>query len=268
MYKGVMATVTMVLWLFIFSYSHASETINARGLTGGATRALDSYSVNDISNNDRAIVVYTSGASAYIGFYQYDSSGTTDENTSDHPFYVRPDDYSTSGVWVENPFSWVDLGATLTLVNLTVTDLTVGGTNAVVNLDASGRLSGSLPITDIVTGTVTLSGVSQLGGMVSNCNATSAVTAVLGTASKGDSVIFSLCSDMISGSTMWVQVNSSDKIVNSLNFVTGTGTGTSYYFLSNDETSGVTGEGISLIAIEDNKWYVYEDGSPTQGSIE
>ena len=43
MYKGVMATVTMVLWLFIFSFSHASETINARGLTGRATRALDPF---------------------------------------------------------------------------------------------------------------------------------------------------------------------------------------------------------------------------------
>ena len=73
---------------------------------------------------------------------------------------------------------------------------------------------------------------------------------------------------MISGSTLWVQVNSSDKIVNSLEFVTGTESGTSYYYLSNDETSGVTGEGITFISLEDNKWYVYEDGSPTQGSIE
>ena len=36
----------------------------------------------------------------------------------------------------------------------------------------------------------------------------------------------------------------------------------------NDKTSGVTGEGVTFIAIADNTWYVYEDGSPTQGSIE
>jgi len=257
-----------VAWVFgLLSTAQARVTINCTALTGGATRALDSYSISDIGNNDRAIVAYTSGTSTYIGFYQYDSSGTTPENTSTHPFYVRPDDYVSAGVWVELPFAWVDLVGRLSINDLTVIDLVVSGTNTVVNLDASGRLSGALPITGVTSGNVvTLSGASLYGGMTSNPDGTGGCTVTVGEAVKGMSHVFALAKDMIAGSTMFILFNASDKIINASAFVGGSGSGTSYYFLSDDTTSGVTGEGISIIAVADNTWYVYEDGSPTQGS--
>lgn len=254
MKKTILSIIISALLLFAVN-SHAIKTYNCNAWTGGTTMALDAISVSDLSNGTRAIIFYTSGASTYLGLAQYDSSGTTAENTSTHPYFVRPDDYSTGGVWVERPASWVDLQTSLTIANITVT-----------NLDASGRLTGSLLVTDINTGTVTLSGVSQRGGLITNLNATSEVTGVLSSATKGDSIIFSLAKDMISGSTMWVQFNSADKIVNYSAFKTGTGSGTSYYYLSDATTSGTTGEGISLISPANGFWYVYENRSPTVGS--
>jgi len=114
----------LFILIFILSLSspaHALVTYNCNAWTGGDTRALDYLSVGDLNNNDRALIVYTSGTSTYLGLAQYESSGITAENTGTHPYYVRPDDYVSSGVWVEIPLSWVDLNATVTLLNLTVT---------------------------------------------------------------------------------------------------------------------------------------------------
>lgn len=259
--KKLFLSTLIILSLLIAIPAHAIVTYNCTSWSGGTSRALDYISVSDLNNGDRALIVFTSGVSSYLGMAQYDSSGTTAENTSSHPYFVRPDDYTSSGVWVEIPLSWVDLQTTLIISNLTVT-----GTNSVVNLDASGRLSGALLETGVTTGTNTISGVSQRGGIIHNLEADSEVTCVLTSATKGDSAIFILAKDMIGGSTMWVQIPDTDQIINSVSFKTGTGAGTSYYYLSSAETSGITGEGISLISPADGKWYVYEERSPTQGS--
>jgi len=262
--KKLFLSIIILAAVTIFAANaRAIITYNCTAWTGGTDRALDSISVDDLSDGARAIVFYASGTSTYLGLAEYDASGTTAENVSVHPYFVRPDDYSTGGVWCEIPASWVDL-----LTSLTIADLTVTGTNTVVNLDASGRLTGALVVTDINTGTVTLSGVSQRGGLVTNLNAASEVTAVFSSATKGDSAIVYLAKDMISGSTLWIQFNSADKIINYSDFVTGTVAGTSYYYLSDDTTSGLTGEGISLISPADGFWIVYENESPTAGSIE
>ena len=260
MKKTFLSIIISVIMLFSVK-AYPIVTYNCDSWTGGTARALDAISIDDLSNGARAIIFYASGTSTYLGLAEYDASGTTAENTSAHPYFVRPDNYVTGGVWVERPASWVDLQTSLTIANLTVT-----GTNSVVNLDASGRLTGSLLVTDINTGTVTLSGVSQRGGLVTNLNAASEVTGVFSAASKGDSAIVYLTKDMISGSTLWVQFNSADKIINYSSFKTGTAAGTSYYYLSDSTTSGVTGNGISLVSPADGYWIVYTNGSPTVGS--
>lgn len=264
--KKRLLSILIFIFLLFPALAHAISTKNCDYLTGGDTRALDYYSVSDLNNGDRAIVVYESGISRYYGYFKYDASGTTAENTSAHPYYIRPNDYVSSGVWYEVLGNFIDLNADLTIANLTVT-----GTNTVVNLDASGRLSGALPITDLNNSSstpFTISGTSLYGGQITNLSASSEVTAVVAEAQKGMSAVFTLAKDMISGSTIWVQFNSADKIINSSAFVSGTGTGTSYYYLSDSTSSGVTSEGITLISPANNQWIVYEQGSPTRESIE
>lgn len=269
MKRLLIATILILLVHFLNIPAHAIITYNVSGVTSGGSRDLDALSVDDLNNSDRAIAAIRSGNSLFYSYYLYDSSGTTAEQTNKHPYTIRPDDYATGGAWTEVSVNWVEFTGDLSIANLTVTNnLTVGGTNTVNNLDATGRLSGSLVETGITTGTVTLSGVSQRGGVVHNRAATSGATVVMAAASKGDSVIIVLARDMFSGGTIWAQFNSADTIINSTSFNCGTAAGTSYYYLSNNGTSGVTGEGINLIAIAANTWYVYEDGSPARNTLE
>jgi len=86
-----------LVFFFTPSVSEAITTYNCNGLTGGATRNLDSISISALSNLDRAIA----HDSEKILFFYFDSSGTEEENTSTHPYIIRPDDYSVSGVWKE-----------------------------------------------------------------------------------------------------------------------------------------------------------------------
>lgn len=72
---------------------------NCTALTGGASRALDSYAVATlIANGGRAIVL---DASNNLMFFEFQSAATDAENTATHPYRVRPDDYSSAGVWYE-----------------------------------------------------------------------------------------------------------------------------------------------------------------------
>jgi hypothetical protein len=61
-------------------------------LTGGGTGALDKVGVASLSDDDVAWTI----VGDVLGFYQYHSAATDAENS---PYYIRPDDYSTSGVW-------------------------------------------------------------------------------------------------------------------------------------------------------------------------
>ncbi len=62
------------------------------GKTGGTSGMLDSISVSSLANNDLAIVFDVST----MYYYKFNSSATDAENDPD---YIRPDDYSSSGVW-------------------------------------------------------------------------------------------------------------------------------------------------------------------------
>lgn len=99
--KRFLLSILLILALAVPSW--AIVTYNCEYLTGGAQRALDYLSVSDLNNGDRAIVVYGSGVSKYLYYFKYDASGVTAENTYIHPYYVRPNDFATAGVWYEVP---------------------------------------------------------------------------------------------------------------------------------------------------------------------
>lgn len=77
------------------------KNIIANALTGGAARALDSYLINDpvkpLADKDIAHVIV--GGKIY--FFRFDATATDAEDVVTHPYKVRPDDYSTAGVWIE-----------------------------------------------------------------------------------------------------------------------------------------------------------------------
>lgn len=75
----------------------ALTTYNCTALTGGAARALDSYSVGDLVDGDRAICA----VGGKLLYFIFDATATDAEDVSSHPYKVRPDDYTSQGVWVE-----------------------------------------------------------------------------------------------------------------------------------------------------------------------
>ena len=72
-------------------------TYNCTALTGGATRALDSYSRLVLADGDRAIVAISGNKMLY---FKYFSAATDAEDVAAHPYKVRPDDYAPAGVWI------------------------------------------------------------------------------------------------------------------------------------------------------------------------
>jgi len=72
-------------------------TYNCTALTGGAARALDSYSVEDLADGDRAICA----VGGLLFYFMFDATATDAEDVSSHPYKVRPDDYADQGVWIE-----------------------------------------------------------------------------------------------------------------------------------------------------------------------
>jgi len=72
-------------------------TYNCTALTGGAARALDSHSVGDLGDGDRAVCA-VGGTMLY---FMFNSTATDAEDVTNHPYKVRPDDYVDQGVWIE-----------------------------------------------------------------------------------------------------------------------------------------------------------------------
>jgi hypothetical protein len=76
------------------------QIFNCDALTGGAARAVDYQSKDDLSNKDRSIAII---AGKRLDF-EYNSTSTDAENVTTHPYKIRPDDYVDGGVWEEIPF--------------------------------------------------------------------------------------------------------------------------------------------------------------------
>ena len=75
----------------------AYTVYNFDALTGGGTRALDAISVGDLSEGFRAFGM----VDGRFVVMRFNATSTDSEDVVNHPFKVRPDDYSTAGVWVE-----------------------------------------------------------------------------------------------------------------------------------------------------------------------
>jgi len=99
-------------------------TYNCDALTGGAARALDSYSVSVLTTGNRAFV----DESGETLRFKYNSAGTAAENVSTHPYVVRPDDYSVGGNWEEQIAA--DRGDVSAAAALTANALIVGDDGA------------------------------------------------------------------------------------------------------------------------------------------
>lgn len=65
-------------------------------LTGGAAGALDSLGVATLTDGDIQIVRTISGTTVTVYVYVFDADGTSAESS---PTTIRPDDYTTQGVW-------------------------------------------------------------------------------------------------------------------------------------------------------------------------
>jgi len=74
------------------------DTKNCTALTGGASRALDSHGISSLTDGDRAICMI---AGDELLFFEFDSAATDAEDVATHPYKVRPDDYVSAGVWIE-----------------------------------------------------------------------------------------------------------------------------------------------------------------------
>lgn len=94
--KKYLLPIVLILFLIVFvSGAQAENKVRAfTALTGGGTGALDKISVADLTDGDIAIVVV--GNTVY--FYEYNDGATDAEDSSEYK-YIRPDDYSTDGVW-------------------------------------------------------------------------------------------------------------------------------------------------------------------------
>jgi len=116
---------------FVCGYFQNAEAVNKvrafTALTGGGTGALDAISISALTDGDISFVV--SGNYFYI--YEFNASATDAESS---PQYIRPDDYSSQGVWYLTTMSGV-----------TFTSVTVGGfpSNEIIQSDGSGNLEGS-----------------------------------------------------------------------------------------------------------------------------
>jgi hypothetical protein len=76
-------------------------------LTGGAAAALDNIPTAQIANKDIALVFLAN----YHMVFEFDSTATDIEDAMNHPLKIRPDDFSSAGVWIEKP-AYVEEGFT------------------------------------------------------------------------------------------------------------------------------------------------------------
>ena len=162
------------------------------GKTGGTAGKLDSISVASLSNNDLAIVFDVSGSVMY--YYKFVSAATDSESD---PQYIRPDDYSSSGVWylmsgislassAIPQWNFRDSGCTDNDDNVRIyadctdtgsgtedCDITIavqvdGTLTDVISIDADGNINfGGYAITNLSLSTPTITGVVDMGGATS-----------------------------------------------------------------------------------------------------
>jgi hypothetical protein len=248
---------SILILLAMASPAQAITTYNVDALTGGAQRALDYISVNDLNNGDRSIAVFRSGVTDYYLYFKYDASGVTAEQTASHPYYIRPNDYVASGVWVEVAPNWIAFGT-----SLSIQDLTVSNTLTTNKVASSGWLSGGVPW-EYASGTSTVSGTTLYGGYIYGDgtklgSAMNGTTRYLPTATgNGENVVFfTVGNTFTSGGTLYVHFQAGDTVYSTQTITPGV----SKFIIASTETWG---KQVLVISPAANRWIVKTVGTPS-----
>lgn len=157
--RKLFTIIVLAICLILPFTVEAITTYNANALTGGTQRDLDYLSVSEIDNGDRAVVV--TGTLFY--FFKYDSTATDAENTTSHPFKVRPDDYATAGVWIEQelaPMTGVDayggLAAAVAIWNADGSDVTLEVRTSQTSLSANLTVNSNISLISFKQGLISI----------------------------------------------------------------------------------------------------------------
>lgn len=136
--KKLLTFLIVFVFLMLPCAVFAANQYGCTALTGGGSGALDALDItgastpnaDNLAEGDTAIVPTISGSTVLVYRYIFDASGTDAESS---PTIIRPDDYSTAGVWrlaVLNASALPDLSASYHGVGGTDVPVTDGGTNS------------------------------------------------------------------------------------------------------------------------------------------
>lgn len=109
---------------------------NCSALTGGGVRALDTISSTALANGDRAFV--SDSGSFYV--FIYNAASVAAESV---PALIRPNDYSTAGVWENQNSPFGNTGITVLSTNPIKNDIRGGDISV---SDAANRILSITPI--------------------------------------------------------------------------------------------------------------------------
>ena len=122
----------LALFLLLSIPVSAATEYLVTSLTGGGSDALDNISVSTLNEGDYAVVAVISGTTVNTFKYIFDADGTDAESV---PGIIRPDDYSSGGVW--------------RLATINANSLTMGNTKIVTSLSGLTAAISDTAITSI-----------------------------------------------------------------------------------------------------------------------
>lgn len=136
----------LLLLAFAFSSADADRFYARTCLTGGTAGCLDDLDItaagapntSNLANGDAAIVVV--GDISYT--YQFHSAAT---DTEASPHFIRPDDYSTAGVWYLVSTNVTQLPEISDPDTWTMSGIGMYGGTWIANADGTGNLPAAAP---------------------------------------------------------------------------------------------------------------------------
>jgi hypothetical protein len=170
----------------------------ADGLQGGTSRDLDSFPIANLTSGDRAFV----SDSGNFYYFKFDATSTAAETVASHPYYIRPDDYATSGVWVEQQTSGSGGSGTVTSVSVTTANGVSGTVATATTTPAITLTLGAITPSTVngLTLTSQATGFTIAGGTTSKTLTVAADASVSGT-NTGDNAYWTLASTVLSPTT-------------------------------------------------------------------
>lgn len=179
------------------------KNIIANALNGGAARALDSYLINDPVKPllDKDIARVFVGGNVY--FFRFDSTATDVEDVAVHPYKVRPDDFSTAGVWIEQvPYSSGGGSGTVTSVSVVTANGISGSVANPTTTPAITLTLGAITPSTVngLTLTAQATGFTIAGGTTSKTLTVPLDASVSGT-NTGDNAYWTIAATVMSPTT-------------------------------------------------------------------